>query len=513
MKTVTLKTITLAILAQMLLLLLNCGNTEPANGTEPEETEDTSSWGSAEEINHRLGRGMNFGNTFEAQPSWQSRFDPQDMKRIADLGFTHVRVPIRWERDDRSVDSAPYTIYPDFLKTIEEVVDEALKNKLHIIINMHHHDALYADPAGQRERFLAQWEQIAEHFKSYPDSLLFEILNEPHDRLDAALWNRYSKEALQVIRRSNPERCVLLGVAEWGGVEALASLEIPDDPHLILTIHYYNPFHFTHQGAEWVEGSDAWLGTEWHDTEYERAMVREDFQPALELAQKKRIPVHIGEFGAFSKADMPSRVRWTQYLARWFEQQGFSWAYWEWNNSFGIYDPNNDSYREGLTDALLKNPIPDPASPSLTTLYASTFNETNNDGWSLYNNHSSASSSATFHKGAATITISQPGSEIWHVQFIKNGMPLQKGKTYLLSFEAFTPKGESGSVHFGFSMADDPWTGYAEKGVSLNKTKSKYELLFTANQSDPQARMLFSLGASGISEVTLSDIRWSEVTF
>ena len=62
-------------------------------------------------------------------------------------------------------------------------------------------------------------------------------------------------QRLATFLQQNPKRTVLLGVAEWGGVSALNKLVIPSDTHLILTIHYYNPFTFTHQGAEWVSGS------------------------------------------------------------------------------------------------------------------------------------------------------------------------------------------------------------------------------------------------------------------
>mgnify|MGYP000872505564 FL=1 len=325
-------------------------NSEPA--TE-------KNWATATEMNQRLGRGINIGNTFEADQSWQSPFDADDFRKIAELGFTHVRVPIKWERDDRSMSTSPYTIYPEFLNTIKSVVDAALKNKLHIIINMHHHNDLMADPQAQKARFLAQWKQISEYFKDYPDSLVFEILNEPHDKLTAGLWNDYYRDALRVIRETNPQRCVLLGVAEWGGTSALKSLTIvPNDNHLILTIHYYNPFQFTHQGAEWVEGSDAWLGTKWNDTQADRQAVMNEFQAAIALSRSKNIPIHIGEFGAYSKADMDSRVKWTRFLSRWFEQQGFSWAYWEWNSGFGIYDPQTKTYRTQLVDALTKDTMP-----------------------------------------------------------------------------------------------------------------------------------------------------------
>jgi endoglucanase len=76
------------------------------------------------------------------------------------------------------------------------------------------------------------------------------------------------------------------------------------------------------------------------------------------LSKSKNIPIHIGEFGAYSKADMESRVKWTRFLSRWFEQQEFSWAYWEWNSGFGIYDPQTKIYKTELINALIKEAIP-----------------------------------------------------------------------------------------------------------------------------------------------------------
>ena len=75
-----------------------------------------------------------------------------------------------------------------------------LNNGLSAIINMHHHEALFADPDGQKERFLAQWKQISEFFKDYPDQLLFEILNEPNGNLTANKWNIFLADALTTIR-------------------------------------------------------------------------------------------------------------------------------------------------------------------------------------------------------------------------------------------------------------------------------------------------------------------------
>ena len=117
------------------LLMFSCKK-NPA-GQKP----STKDFASAQAINSRLGKGIDI-STFEADQSWQAPFDTSYFRIIAGLGFTHVRLPIKWERTDRSMGNYPYTIYPAFLSTVKTAVDAALRNKLHIIINMHHHDAL-----------------------------------------------------------------------------------------------------------------------------------------------------------------------------------------------------------------------------------------------------------------------------------------------------------------------------------------------------------------------------------
>src|SRR5688572_2398987 len=108
-------------------------------------------------MNERLGRGVNMGNSFEAptETEWGNPWQPEYFEIMAELGFDHVRLPVRWEPDARSMTTAPYTITPSFLDRIQTVVDAALKHKLHIIVNMHHHDALFENPAAQKERFIS----------------------------------------------------------------------------------------------------------------------------------------------------------------------------------------------------------------------------------------------------------------------------------------------------------------------------------------------------------------------
>jgi aryl-phospho-beta-D-glucosidase BglC (GH1 family) len=462
-------------------------------------------------MNERLGRGINMGNCFEApsETEWGNPWKPEYFRIMAGLGFKHVRIPVRWEPAARSMLTSPYTISTTFLNRIRQVVDTARKYKLHAIINMHHHDSLFANPDKQKARFLSQWSQIATFFKDYPDSLLFEVLNEPNGNLTAVKWNTFFADALSEIRKTNPSRCVLLGVANWGGVSGLDSLQIPSDENLILTIHYYNPFRFTHQGAEWVgTDSQSWLGTKWNDTDAERQAVVADFSYAIQKSQQLHIPVHIGEFGAYSKADLASRVRWTTFLARWFEQQNFSWAYWEFDAGFGIYDPVTKQILTSLADALLKNPMPQPTPVQTILIYSSNFTS-GSDGWSVYFNQG-ATGNWNRNGGQMNVNITNGGTEGWHIQAVKGGILLEKGKTYRVSFTARAASPRSAVAYAGKSA--DPWTAYSDySSIQIPVSNINLGYTFVMNgTTDSNSRLVFDLGKSATS-LSIFDIKIEEI--
>jgi endoglucanase len=466
---------------------------------------------SAFAMNERLGRGINMGNCFEApaETDWGNPWKPEYFRIMSNLGIKHVRIPIRWEPAARSALTAPYTINPAFLGRIKQVVDTALKYKLHAIINMHHHDSLIANPDKQKARFLSQWNQIAQYFKNYPDSLLFEVLNEPNGNLTAAKWNTFFSDALSEIRKTNPTRCVIMGLAEWGGLAGLNSLQIPPDENLILTIHYYNPFKFTHQGAEWTgTESQSWLGTKWNDTDAERQTVENEFRYAVQFAQEQHIPVHIGEFGAYSKADQASRVRWTTFLSRWFELQKFSWAYWEFSAGFGIYDPATKQFLTPLVDALLHNPMPLPVPTEAILLYKSNFT-TGNDGWSV-NFNLGATGTWNRMSGKMSITVTNGGTEGWHVQATRGGISLEKGKTYRITFSVNASSNRTAVMYAGKSS--DPWNAYSDYNtIQIPATDATLSYSFTMNSaSDSNARLVFDLGKS-TTALTIYDIRIEEI--
>lgn len=463
------------------------------------------------EINKKMGRGINYGNMYEAPTigGWGVYWDAGYAQQIADLGFNHVRIPIRWEPSDRSDATAPYTLSSDFLNTIKEVVDSVLNTGMLAIINLHHHEDLYEDPTGNKERFLSHWTQISEYFKDYNDHLIFEILNEPHGNLSAELWNEFYKDALDVIRIENPDRVALLGVAEYGGLAGLSKLDIVDDPNLILTVHYYNPFKFTHQGASWSgEESKEWLGTKWNDTELERQTVRDEFAQVIQLSKEKNIPIHVGEFGAYSTADIDSRARWTTFLARYFEEIGFSWAYWEFCAGFGIYNPTNKQYETKLVDALLYNEMPEARTYNSKTIYQPNLKETFNDWYLNLYSQSTASATKQLVGESIEVEIDALGSDNWHIQLLKAGITLEADKQYRLSVDVSASSERILTVQMGLSH--DPWTVFASTSAQVSTDTSSIAVVVEPLTDTDNARINFELGAD-LASVQIHAVHLEEI--
>jgi endoglucanase len=304
--------------------------------------------------NRALGRGINFGNALDAprEGAWGVELKEEYFAAVRQAGFQSVRIPIRWSPHARAV--PPYTIDRPFFERVDWAVEQALSRGLAVVINVHHYDEVARDPDAHEPRLLGLWRQIANRYKDKPDRLVFELLNEPNGPLTDERWQQMVGPLLATVRATNPRRPVIVGPGHWNNYRSLDSLQLPDDDRwLIATFHYYEPFQFTHQGASWARGSDAWKGRTWTGTPEQTKALQEDFATAAAWGEKNRRPLYLGEFGAYEVADMDSRAAWTTAVAREAERHKFSWAYWEFGAGFGAYDRQAGRWREPLLRALV----------------------------------------------------------------------------------------------------------------------------------------------------------------
>ena len=308
-----------------------------------------------------IGRGVNFGNMLEAptEGAWGVSVTDDIIDKAATAGFASVRLPVRWSNHAGA--EAPFAIDPAFMTRVESVVDKLLAKNLVVVLNMHHYRQLDGDAldAGEGKvadavvdvRFVMLWEQIAARFKAKSDRLVLELYNEPHGRQNGEPWNVLAARALGIVRKTNPDRIVVIGPTSWNSASDLRLLRMPNDPNVIATIHNYAPFAFTHQGAEWVTPVLP-VGVTCCTAAQEAEMTA-PLDAAKAWSVGRRYPVFVGEFGAYSKADDASRIAFNRTMRSGMEARGMSWTYWEFAAGFGVYDPVRLSFRQGLLESLL----------------------------------------------------------------------------------------------------------------------------------------------------------------
>jgi endoglucanase len=326
-------------------------------------------------IASKLAPGVNFGNILEAPSdgAWGISYNTiATLSPIAwNMGFKSVRLPVRWSNHAGLTE--PYTIDAAFMTRVKNTVQALNDQGFIVVMDMHHYRDLDGDTrdpgeiavpsADHKKRMVLMWKQIAEQFKDFSnDKLLFEVYNEPHGQLQAGQgsvndpWNALLARAMGQIRASNPNRVVVVGPTGYHSAYNLQYLQLPNDANLIVTVHQYEPFGFTHQGAAWITPTRPTGQT--CCSVAQQNQITTILNVASNWGTQKKYPIYVGEFGAYSNNDYSNsmttqRVNFNNYMRTEMTRLNFSWAYWEMAAGFGVYDLSLQSTRTTLLKSLI----------------------------------------------------------------------------------------------------------------------------------------------------------------
>lgn len=140
----------------------------------------------------------------------------------------------------------------------------------------------------------------------------------------------------------------------------------------------------------------------------------------------------------------------------------------------------------------------------------------NTDKWTEYwgdSGNGTAVGRLLYQDRAMVIEIDKTGSQNWIPQISQEGIRLEKGKTYLFSFDARANADRSINIGFGKKLSADPWyDGYFGNDVSLTTEMKTYTFMFTMNaETEDNARIDFNVGNYDNSVVILDNISLIEL--
>ncbi len=282
-----------------------------------------------------LGKCINLANTLEppGEGDWGPPFRDEDARIIHGAGFSTVRMPVNFL--GHSLAKPPYTLDQRFMARTRHVIDALRASGLGVIVDQHNNQDLSNSPEANRDRLAAVWRQIATELRDEPANVWFELLNEPHNMLTNGNLLATLAPSLAAIRETNPTRIVVIGGERWSGVDSLASLPLPDDPYVVPTFHYYDPFEFTHQGARFVQPSPP-FGRRFGSPADASQLRGSLSKVRAYVARTGRVPF-VGEYGAIETIPPDQRAAYYHAVSAAFASLGVASCAWGYRNAFPLW--------------------------------------------------------------------------------------------------------------------------------------------------------------------------------
>ena len=354
------------------------------------------------EIVEEMGRGINLGNVLSAptEGNWAFSVYEEYFDQVKDEGFSNVRIPVDFfggtflnpdytvngskrtisslsNCDDNSCFSElagtqnqyngsidDYYVNPLYLDRLQQIVDWSMSKGLVTIIDFHGAKLkenflytfdqsdingvnYYSDPTSAKRiadlnKFKAIWRDIAERFKDYPETLLFEVFNEPYFWLSANEISTISSDIINIVRSSgsnNESRKIIITGGDTNSWEVIFQIPndlINSDPNLIATFHYYQPMSFTSSMQE--------NNNNFNLSQNAKNQITQRFSQINSWSTTNNIPVYLGEFGAdnenginywiggsngaFGGPNPADRIEYHRHIAEQAISNNFSFSAW-----------------------------------------------------------------------------------------------------------------------------------------------------------------------------------------
>jgi hypothetical protein len=166
------------------------------------------------------------------------------------------------------------------------------------------------------------------------------------------------------IRQGAPGLTIIAAGARWSNDDELVFEEPLRDPNVIYSFHFYEPYIFTHQGANWSAYYWHWLrGVRYPSSEdsaaraaalvpdevdrlqvirygrehWDAGRIEAEMKQAAEWARRRGVPLVCNEFGVYRDyADPADRDAWLHDVRKAFERNGIGWTMWDYSGSFGV---------------------------------------------------------------------------------------------------------------------------------------------------------------------------------
>ena|GEM_PF-1632340 len=459
----------------------------------------------AERLIKRLGKGINVDvSQPEGGPPIKVLYDPTQYDAVKAAGFQSIRF---------------FVVAGENPASYKSRIKDALDRGLAVVICLWGSNKWVSKPKEGVREFVRAWETLAEYYKNYPDSLVFELWNEPaglsvkpggtHGLKVGKTVMEYLNAAIPVIRKTNSRRMLAIGGPGFNGGRELKEFVTPkyltyrlkdrtgfkDDTNIIGIFHMYQPHKFTH----WIVGLNK-VPT-WKDE------LKKQISHPVAWSKKWRKPLLLSEWGVWAPPchSVKDFKAYIQFVADECKQHNIGSIYYcaGFNNqwAFNILHTEDGWNQDALT---ILTGVKAPAVPPLSQLINTEFSW----GTNFWSSGGSAKMSVMKNAGlSGSIALKVEATksdraEIYQETPKGQGKPpgrylisVRKGRTYRISFLSRSVNG-TGTVKLRLANVSGSRKGFwTSKPVEISQTKTKYTVEYHHASGDvDDVRVVFLFG-------------------
>lgn len=367
----------LSIAASLALALCACSDAPEPSGNGEKDIPDTEQKGEnkTQEALTAIpfSKGLNLSDWFNpSEYRWfnADTYSEKDFDNLKSLGVDVVRLPIHFPI---FMGAAPdYAFGSDFLAALDKAISWAEARDMYVILDQHSYYGSRMFPESYGEALVTSGlRQLAERYRDKSDKIVYELFNEPGGTYLEQNWYAMQGRIIKAIREIDTTHPII--VCPLGNdITKLSAVPDYDDDRLIYSFHFYDPFVFTHQGANWdnsplehisnVEfpynastfpakttavAADSWLSPRWdaYPAQGTEKYIGDVLMTAYSWAAQHNHLLFCGEFGTLNTAPSADRCRWYKAVTDYFAVYDIAWTAWEYRDTnrpnFGIFNGAN----------------------------------------------------------------------------------------------------------------------------------------------------------------------------
>jgi endoglucanase len=298
-----------------------------------------------------------------------------DFRLLKKLGFKSIRLPVAFAY----FESRGTPLAKAFAR-IDEVVRQCNAYGFKLIIDYHAGNLNDSNYLTETPRIINLWQQLAKRYiNQSADNLFFELYNEP-PHMDPQTWKDAIYNIATAVRKIDRNRTLIVGASNFDSIYELSRFVRLADDNIIYTFHFYEPFFFTHQGAEWIGDQVSTTGVSfpyngenfpklnprakntWGETNYyqyqhdgNQQSLKDKLQIVKNWGNKYDVPILCGEYGVYNKyADQDSRCRYIKAMRSTLKALNIPGIMWDYNSNFSIFNgpPSLANLPDCMRDAI-----------------------------------------------------------------------------------------------------------------------------------------------------------------